>query len=36
VRIPYTQIGVQYDLNHKAWRGPGIGDDFPGGGPKVF
>lgn len=36
VRIPYTQIGVQYDLNHKAWRGPGIGDDFPGGGPKGF
>ena len=32
VRIPYTQIGVQYDLNHKKWRGPGIGDDFPGGG----
>jgi hypothetical protein len=33
VRIPYTQIGVQFDLNHKEWRGPGIGDDFPGGGP---
>ena len=32
VRIPYTQIGIQYDLNHKEWRGPGIGDDFPGGG----
>lgn len=36
VRIPYTQIGVQYDLNHKAWRGPGIGDSFPGSGPKGF
>ncbi len=36
VRLPYTQIGVQYDLNHKAWRGPGIGDDFPGGGATRF
>lgn len=32
VRIPYTSVGVQYDLNHKKWRGPGIGDRFPGGG----
>ncbi|MEP6993961.1 MAG: DUF2279 domain-containing protein [Acidobacteriota bacterium] len=31
VRIPYTQIGFQYDVNHKKWRGPGIGDSFPGG-----
>jgi len=32
VRIPYTQIGFQYDLNSHKWRGPGIGDSFPGGG----
>jgi len=25
IRIPYTQIGVQYDLNHKQWSGPTIG-----------
>ena len=28
VRIPYTSVGVQYDLNHKKWRGPGIGDPY--------
>lgn len=32
IRLPYTSIGFQYDLNHKKWRGPGIGDSFPGGG----
>ena len=32
VRIPYTQIGYQYDLNHGRWHGPTIGDAFPGGG----
>ncbi len=32
IRIPYTQIGFQYDLNSGKWRGPGIGDSFPGGG----
>jgi hypothetical protein len=33
IRIPYTQIGYQYDLNHGRWRGPSIGDQFPGGAP---
>lgn len=33
IRIPYTQIGMYYDLNSGRWRGPGIGDSFPGGGP---
>jgi hypothetical protein len=32
IRLPYTSIGFQYDLNHKRWHGPGIGDSFPGGG----
>jgi Predicted periplasmic lipoprotein (DUF2279) len=31
IRFPYTAIGYQYDLNHRKWRGPGIGDAFPGG-----
>lgn len=31
IRIPYTSIGYQFDLNHRKWRGPGIGDAFPGG-----
>jgi hypothetical protein len=25
IRIPYTQIGYVYDLNHKRWHGPTIG-----------
>lgn len=25
VRIPYTAIGIRYDLNHGKWRGPDIG-----------
>ena len=33
VRIPYTQIGYVYDLNHGRWHGPTIGGsssgDFP-------
>lgn len=33
IRIPYTQIGYQYDLNHKRWSGPTIGDSFAGVGP---
>ncbi len=33
VRIPYTQIGYQYDLNHGRWHGPTIGDAFPGAAP---
>ena len=33
IRIPYTQIGYQYDLNHGRWHGPTIGDAFPGGSP---
>jgi hypothetical protein len=32
LRIPYTQIGMYYDLNSGKWRGPGIGDTWPGGG----
>ena len=32
IRLPYTQIGMYYDLNNGKWRGPGIGDSFPGGG----
>jgi hypothetical protein len=28
LRIPYTQIGVQYDLNHKTWTGPTIGGGY--------
>jgi uncharacterized protein YfiM (DUF2279 family) len=28
IRIPYTSIGVQYDINHGKWYGPSIGDDF--------
>ena len=31
IRIPYTSIGYQFDLNHNQWRGPGIGASFPGG-----
>jgi hypothetical protein len=30
IRIPYTQIGYQYDVNHGRWHGPTIGDAFPG------
>lgn len=30
IRIPYTQIGYQYDLNKGRWHGPSIGDQFPG------
>ena len=33
IRIPYTQIGYQYDMNHGRWHGPTIGDAFPGVGP---
>jgi len=25
VRIPYTAIGIRYDLNHGKWRGPDTG-----------
>ena len=32
IRLPYTQIGMYYDLNNGKWYGPGIGDSFPGGG----
>lgn len=32
IRIPYTQIGMYYDLNSGHWHGPSIGDSFPGGG----
>ena len=30
LRIPYTQIGMYYDLNNGHWYGPGIGDQWPG------
>jgi hypothetical protein len=33
IRIPYTQIGYQYDINHGKWHGPTIGGAFPGGSP---
>jgi Predicted periplasmic lipoprotein (DUF2279) len=33
IRIPYTQIGYQYDINHGRWHGPTIGDAFPGATP---
>ncbi len=33
IRIPYTQIGYQYDLNQGRWHGPSVGDRFPGGAP---
>ncbi len=32
IRIPYTQVGMYYDLNNGHWYGPGIGDTWPGGG----
>jgi uncharacterized protein YfiM (DUF2279 family) len=32
IRLPYTQVGMYYDLNSGQWHGPGIGDSFPGGG----
>ena len=28
LRIPYTQIGMYYDLNNGHWHGPGIGDQW--------
>lgn len=28
LRIPYTQIGMYYDLNNGHWSGPGIGDQW--------
>jgi hypothetical protein len=31
IRLPYTSIGYYYDLNHHKWRGPSIGDSYPGG-----
>ena len=31
IRIPYTAIGMYFDINHKKWHGPSIGDSFPGG-----
>ena len=33
IRIPYTQIGYQYDLNHGRWHGPTIGNAFPRAAP---
>ncbi len=30
LRIPYTQIGMYYDLNSGHWFGPGIGDQWAG------
>ncbi len=30
IRIPYTQIGYVYDLNHSRWHGPTMGA-YPGG-----
>jgi len=28
VRIPFTSVGMQYDLNGKRWRGPGNGNSY--------
>jgi hypothetical protein len=28
VRIPFTSVGLQYDLNGKRWRGPGNGNSY--------
>ena len=33
LRIPYTQIGMYYDLNNGNWYGPGIGDQWFTGSP---
>ena len=30
-RIPYTQIGVRYDLNHHKWHGPDAGSSYDPG-----
>jgi predicted lipoprotein DUF2279 len=30
-RIPYTQIGVRYDLNHHEWHGPDAGNSYDPG-----
>jgi hypothetical protein len=28
VRIPFTAVGMRYDLNHGEWRGPDNGNSF--------
>ena len=28
VRVPFTAVGFQYDLNGKRWRGPGNGNSY--------
>jgi len=28
LRLPYTSVGFQYDLNHGKWYGPGIGNGY--------
>jgi hypothetical protein len=33
IRIPYTQIGYTYDLNHSRWHGPTIGGSASGDMP---
>ena len=33
LRIPYTQVGMFYDLNSGHWHGPGIGDTWYTGSP---
>jgi hypothetical protein len=33
IRIPYTQIGYVYDLNHSRWHGPTIGGSASGDMP---
>jgi len=33
IRIPYTQIGYVYDLNHSRWHGPTIGGSATGDMP---
>jgi len=28
IRIPYTAVGIRYDINHKKWIGPDTGQTF--------
>jgi len=28
LRIPFTAVGIRYDLNHRKWHGPDTGNGF--------
>jgi hypothetical protein len=30
-RVPFTAIGIRYDLNHKEWHGPNAGNVYDPG-----